>query len=279
MKIKKLFLALCLMALIIIPTTGCGESGTNDSAEAVSEEKSEQEMPTDNSVYDNIISEYQRILNGEKLNTQIMTKEESGFTSRNPGFFDGNYLEGGYDSYEVSDLVKLNYAYYDINGDNIDELLVASFWDRESTDEYDEYVGTFEQFFYPDYYSIWTVKNNKPHNLFWGAERFNKYSVLENGIIACESSGSAYNVEYRFYRINESLSPEKIAAACCDIDYDLVPEEAYDEGDLDDYICYYPNDTYEGESSKAKYNEIVNNYLRDPVLELQEKENWESINE
>ena len=98
-------------------------------------------------------------------------------------------------------LDKIGYAYKDLNGDGIEELLIGEITDgKEGSVIYD----------------IYSMKDRKPVHLASGWER-NRYYTFEHGMIGCEYSGSASVSGVKVLEVRHNESELCIQ---CDFRYD-----------------------------------------------------------
>ena len=131
-------------------------------------------------------------MKGENLYKDILKKHISAIKSKT----DSKGLENQNMSYMyyvlsqrgINPMDKVGYAYYDVNGDGIDELFIGEI----SSGEWKGIV-----------YDMYTMVDHKPQHVLSGGER-NRYFVCDDGFICNEYSSGAYESGARVYTLVEN---------------------------------------------------------------------------
>ena len=126
-------------------------------------------------------------------------------------------------------LDKLGYAYFDINGDGIDELLIGEVINGENV-----------------IYDVYTMKDRKPVHVVSGGER-SRWYTFEHGMLCNEYSNSAFEsgsiiydlehnsseldvqVDFRYDTLNNKNNPCLISYTGEEGDYEQVSEKEFNQ--------------------------------------------------
>ena len=123
-------------------------------------------------------------MKGEKLYKDILKKHAVAIQQK----WDSKMPEKENISYMYGLTKNVGYAYYDVNGDGIEELFIGEITDGDNK-------GII--------YDMYTMVNRKPAHVVSGSDR-NRYFVCNNSFICNEKSGGANESETRIYFLTEN---------------------------------------------------------------------------
>lgn len=186
--------------------------------------------------------------NGEGLYDDIIKNLIEYLSKNNDGTNQSENISNIYDmikSFDEDYLDKIVYAYYDVNTDGIDELLIG-----DTSNENKAFT----------IYDLYTMVDRKPVHVVSGSER-NRYYAIDSGLIRNEYSNSANNSGIDIYNLETNSTNMVFQTA--------VKYDSEENSDNPWFVSYVKeNDDYDWDPiSEETYEEMVSRFSNDAVFD------------